>query len=388
MRQFDWIIIGGGITGAALGYELTSKGLSVLLLEQNSTAENATRYSYGGLAYWSGISPLTRQLSQEGINIHRHLSTELDSPTEFRELDLLLTINPDTNPQEIAQNYTENFAIPPQLLDPQQACELEPQLNPEAIAGVLRLPHGHINPPKTTQAYLQAMERQGGKVEIEAVVDLIHTGERIEGVRTPKNTYKAENTVICAGGFSRSFLNSVGITVPVYFTHAEVIETPPLPLELQSLIMPADNQRFALEDKATQANTKPLWDEPNNELFPPVLDPGAIQFQDGHIIIGQWSRVLTNPHEVVNSVASETALRKQIGKILPSLQDLPGKWHSCLVAFSQNPLPHLGNIKPFTGLHLFSGFTSTLLFAPPLAKHFVAWSVGENDTVMANLIKK
>ena len=63
MKTYDWIVIGGGITGAALSYELRKKGLSVLLLEQNAIANNATRYSYGGLAYWSATTPLTRQLS-------------------------------------------------------------------------------------------------------------------------------------------------------------------------------------------------------------------------------------------------------------------------------------------------------------------------------------
>ncbi|HBE35501.1 MAG TPA: FAD-dependent oxidoreductase, partial [Cyanobacteria bacterium UBA11368] len=47
MQTFDWIAIGGGITGAAVSYELSKKGFSVLLLEQYATPQNATRYSYG-----------------------------------------------------------------------------------------------------------------------------------------------------------------------------------------------------------------------------------------------------------------------------------------------------------------------------------------------------
>jgi glycine/D-amino acid oxidase-like deaminating enzyme len=382
MKNYDWIVVGGGITGAALGYELTRQGLSVLLLERDDSPTNATRYSYGGLAYWSGTDPQTRKLSQEGIELHRQLSAELGQETEFRELDLLLTIDLDTNPQQITQEYTEQFAIPPQLLDPQQACELEPLLNPNHLAGALHLPHGHIHPPKTTQAYLQAMQRLGGTVQIEPVTHLLQSENRVEGVQTSKNTYKAGNTVICAGGLTRSLLASLGITVPVYFTHAEVLETPPLPLNLRTLIMPARLQRFDLEAKATQPDAKPLWESPGHEPAPPVLDPGAIQFQDGRLIIGQWSRVLTNPHAQVDAVASETALRKQIGAILPTLQDVPGTWHSCLVAFSGGSFSTVGAIKGWTGLHLFSGFTSTLLFAPPLARRFANWAAGKAGEIM------
>ncbi|MGH2414077.1 MAG: FAD-dependent oxidoreductase, partial [Microcystaceae cyanobacterium] len=74
MTTYDWIVIGGGITGSALSYELIKKGFKVLLLEKDNLSENATRYSYGGIAYWSGTTELTRQICQEGIEIQRHLS--------------------------------------------------------------------------------------------------------------------------------------------------------------------------------------------------------------------------------------------------------------------------------------------------------------------------
>jgi glycine/D-amino acid oxidase-like deaminating enzyme len=43
-----------------------------------------------------------------------------------------------------------------------QRIALEPLLNPAAISGVLRLPHGHINAEKTNLAYQQAFLRLGG----------------------------------------------------------------------------------------------------------------------------------------------------------------------------------------------------------------------------------
>ncbi|MGL5805548.1 MAG: NAD(P)/FAD-dependent oxidoreductase, partial [Xenococcaceae cyanobacterium] len=92
MNTYDWIVIGGGITGSALAYELVKQNFQVLLIEKNATPDNATLYSYGGLAYWSGTNELTRQLCSEGIELHRSLSTELGADTEFRDIDLLLTI--------------------------------------------------------------------------------------------------------------------------------------------------------------------------------------------------------------------------------------------------------------------------------------------------------
>src|SRR4028118_1816783 len=207
MKTYDWIVIGGGITGGALSYELRQKGFNVLLLEQNATLQNATRYSYGGLAYWSGTSDLTRQLCQEGKEIYRTLSEELETDTEFREVDLLLTIAAENGPEKVAANYA-NFAIPPRLLSVKEACELEPLLNQNAIAGALTVRHGHIHPEKITQGYIQAFRRAGGEVQITQVVELLRQGDRVLGVKTPEQTYQAAKTVVCAGGLSRALLKA------------------------------------------------------------------------------------------------------------------------------------------------------------------------------------
>src|ERR671933_13965 len=235
MKTYDWIVVGGGITGAALGYELATKGFRVLLLEQDATLQQSgTRYSYGGLAYWSGTSELTRQLCQEGIERHRILSQELDADTQFRELDLLLFSTPEDNPEKVAANYT-GFASAPRLLSVEDACELEPLLNPNAIAGALTVRHGHIHPEKTTQAYLEAFRSGGGEIQIAQVLELLRQGTRIEGVKTANQTYHAANTVICAGGLSRALLKAAGIPIRLYFSHAEMIEIPPVELQLRTV---------------------------------------------------------------------------------------------------------------------------------------------------------
>ncbi|QYO64063.1 FAD-dependent oxidoreductase [Leptolyngbya sp. 7M] len=83
----DWIVVGNGLAGAALSYELQKSGFSVLLLDRSDHPESGTRYSYGGIAYWSGTTALMQQLCQEGITLHRQLSAELESDTQpFSEI--------------------------------------------------------------------------------------------------------------------------------------------------------------------------------------------------------------------------------------------------------------------------------------------------------------
>lgn len=377
MKTYDWIVVGGGITGATLAYELAKIGFSVLLLEQYKTPQNATRYSYGGLAYWSGTTPLTRQLCQEAIARYHILSQELDADIQFRELDLLLTISVHDDLEATAASYN-HFAIPPRLLSVQEACELEPLLNREAICGALTVKHGHIHPEKTAQAYIQAFERAGGETQITQVLQILE-----DGVKTTTATFHSANVVICAGGLSRQLLKSVGISIKLYFTHAEIIETPPVDVRLCTLVMPANLQRFQLEAESTQVDK--LWDEPGKELVSPILDAGAIQFQDGSLRLGQISRAIADPYAKINSEASEKWLRKSLGQVLPALENLPGTWYHCLVAFSSNRLPLIGTIPEFKGVHIFSGFSNPLVIVPPLAQRFAKFASGKEDEIITKM---
>ncbi|MEH2249081.1 NAD(P)/FAD-dependent oxidoreductase [Nostoc sp.] len=377
MKTYDWIVVGGGIAGAALAYELAKTGFSVLLLEQYETPQNATRYSYGGLAYWSGTTTLTRQLCEEAIARYHILSQELDADIQFRELDLLLTISAASDPEATAASY-DNFAIPPRLLSVQEACELEPLLNREVISGALTVKHGHIHPEKTAQAYIQAFLRAGGEMQITQVLQVLP-----DGVKTTTATFHSTKVVICAGGLSRQLLKSAGIPIKLYFTHAEIIETSPVDVQLRTLVMPANLQRFQLEAESTQVDE--LWNQPGNEPVPPILDASVIQMQDGSFRIGQISRVLTDPHGKVDSEASEKWLRKSVGEVLPVLENLPGTWHHCLVAFSSDRLPLIGTIPGFESVHLFSGFSNPLVIIPPLAKRFANFASGKEDEIMIKL---
>ncbi|NJO80683.1 MAG: FAD-binding oxidoreductase [Cyanobacteria bacterium RM1_2_2] len=379
MSTYDWIVLGNGLAGAALSYELQNAGFSVLLLDRWATPENATRYSYGGIAYWSGTTDLMRQLCQEGIDLHRQLSAELEAPTEFRDLALLLTVDPERDPDQISANYAQ-VAIPPTVLSAETAAEQEPLLNQAAISGALHFPHGHVSPEKTVAAYNQAFLRLGGTFAVATVTDWLRQDHQISGIVTPTGTYAAKQVVVSVGGMTRSLLKTAGVTVCQYFTHAELIETLPVDVKLRSIIMPAELQRFGMEAQAGTPAVDALWDEAGHEITPAVLDAGAVQLQDGRIRLGQISRTLTDPAAEIDPSASEAALRQAVGHVLPALASLPGRWCRCLVSFSGDRLPLVGAVPHTPGLYVFTAFSNPFAILPPLARRFAMTAAGSTGS--------
>ncbi len=377
MQSFDWIVVGGGITGAALGYELVDQGAKVLLIERDAVLRGATRYSYGGIAHWAGNTDLTRTICAESLAIHRFLPRELDMPTQFREIDLLLTVAHEDDQDAVIQSFADLTRQPDQLT-PQEAVDLEPHLNQGVIAMALRLPHAHIEAQVTTMAYRSAIARRGGKVVV-ASVTAVHQ-DRVE---TTAGEFAAANIVLCAGSETRQLLQPIELEIPLYFSYAESVETVPVQAKLRTIVMSAITRRFELE--AIAGRSAADWQQPDHEITPPVLDMGALQFVDGHMRMGQLSRTLTNPQAYLNPVQSEDWIRRQVREILPAIADLPGAWCCCTVAFSRDHLPLVGALPDRPSIHLFSGFSNPMALVPGLARRFAKSVMGEPDPLLVPL---
>ena len=368
----DVIIVGAGITGSALSYELAALGVQVLLLDRDPiSSPNATRYSYGGISYWAGTTDATRKLCDEGINIHRQLAETLDGSTEFRELPLISTIDLDQDPQVQAIAF-QKFSQSPQVLSPQEAQELEPLLNPKSISGALVMPYAHIHPQKTAIAYQQALVRLGGRVMSDQIcqIEALKTGVRVVG---DQQDYSAAQVVVCAGGEVRSLLNRSGYSLRQYFSHAESMEVAASELtsrqiKMQAVVMPANLRRFDLEAQAARQDSD--WVEGGKAIVPAILDSGALQFADGSLCFGQVSRTYPSLKPTSDRHLSEQWIRQAVGKILPSLADLPGTWVTCTVAFSADHLPMVGSTTDDDRIQVFSGFSNPMALFPATARRF------------------
>ncbi len=380
MQTYDAIVIGNGIAGAALSYELAKAGQSVLLIDDGNP-DSGTRYSYGGIGYWAGTTELTTQLFQAGFNRHQELSEELGADTQLRELDLLLTVEKDADVDELTRAYGA-FSTPPRFVSATEASELEPCLDANAIAGAFTTRHAHVDPRSLVAAYNQAFRRLGGHHNLSAVTGLVKVGDRITGVTTKAQAYPARTTIVSAGAYSLKLLESAGVKVPLYFTHAEIVETAALDFEVRSLIMPAANARFEMESKAGAFD----WDKPNAQIMPPVLEAGIIQFADKTARVGQISRFYTGFESPVEGEESKKKILGAIAQKIPNLKNVSGDWRHCLVSFTQDGLPLLGPVPSVHGLYLFSGFTGPFALVPPVAQRYAQWIGEASDSFIEQML--
>ena len=91
-KKADVVVIGGGVNGCAITYNLAKKGLDVALIEKNYLSSGATGCCGAGIRQqWSTKENV--ELAIKSVKIFEKLSEELKEDIEFRQGGYLIIIH-------------------------------------------------------------------------------------------------------------------------------------------------------------------------------------------------------------------------------------------------------------------------------------------------------
>ena len=216
MKQHsEFVIIGGGVLGASLAYQLSLHGREVLLLEQNEICSGTS----SGTVAW--IGPFDRQpLFMEELAIRSFLRLfllehELDRPFEFTvtgSLKPLYTEKDIAAAQKAAEMGAAAGYDVVRILAPEDAWEKEPAMRGNGMIAARYEPYSaHINPFLLVESYLQTAKRLGAEVcTFTKVLDLEISDRRITALMTDRGRVTAEHVICCAGLWSYEIGESWG----------------------------------------------------------------------------------------------------------------------------------------------------------------------------------
>jgi len=151
----DFVVVGGGIAGCTVAYELARRGHSVTLYEQSSIAHAASGRNMGLLLYQVEVEVV--KIMRQSLEIYREVEHGAP-PFNLRQLPQLLLAR-DEEQMEVARAHAaalREIGVEAQPLDSQQVRSEVPQLS-ENIQGGYLLPGAWVlDPGPATQAFAQA----------------------------------------------------------------------------------------------------------------------------------------------------------------------------------------------------------------------------------------
>ncbi|MCR5245821.1 MAG: anaerobic glycerol-3-phosphate dehydrogenase subunit A [Bacteroidales bacterium] len=182
-REYDVLIIGGGITGAGTARDCARRGLSVLLVEKADFCNGATGRNHGLLhsgARYAVTDPVSARECIEENRILRRIAPHCVDPTD----GFFVTLPEDDI------TYVHKFVqacraagIDAEQVDTGRALEMEPSLNPDITAAV-KVPDASVDPFRLTLSNVLDAEMHGAETLIwHEAVSLVTEGGRVLGAR-------------------------------------------------------------------------------------------------------------------------------------------------------------------------------------------------------------
>jgi sarcosine oxidase, subunit beta len=228
------VIIGGGISGVAIAYNLAKKGVKdIVVLEKGYLASGSTGRCGAGVRMQWGTE-LNCSFAKYSIDFFERANEELqyDGDIEFKQGGYLIVASTEKEEIQFKKNLElqHRFGIPSRFLTPKEAKEIIPYMDETKITCATFCPKdGHLNPFKTTDAYAKAARRLGVEIMTYTTVTGIKVENgKIAGVETDKGFISTPVVVDAAGGYSKHIGDMAGVDVPLYPERHQILVTEPV----------------------------------------------------------------------------------------------------------------------------------------------------------------
>jgi sarcosine oxidase subunit beta len=236
-------IVGGGIMGLALAYNLTERGVTnVVVLEGKHLAWGASGRNGGGIRQqWS--TEMNIRLMQESVDICAHFAQELGTNVWMRQGGyLFLCRDPAMLARMEAVIALQNRCdVPTRMLSSAEVMTLVPELDVRAYAGAWYNPTDAIVFPwPFLWGYARAAAKRGVEIHTFTPVTAIQRGPGGFLLDTPKGSLRAHRVINAAGAWSPQVARLVGLELPTWPTRHEIMSTEPLKPFLKPMVSVID----------------------------------------------------------------------------------------------------------------------------------------------------
>ena len=238
----DVVIVGGGVNGCSLAYNLAKAGIDAVVIEKKYLSSGATGTCGAGIRQqWSTRENAT--LAIKSVKIFEKLSKELGEVIDLRQGGYLIIIHDDKGMKQSEKNVEmqRSLGLKVDILEPKQINDIVPILNVkgmQAIGATFCPTDGHANPFKTTFAYANAAKRYGAKIYTHtSVVDIKLNRNKISEVKTDKGPIKTNTVVNAAGVWSKDIAKMIGVKLPNIPFRKEIMVTERLKPMFEAMVI-------------------------------------------------------------------------------------------------------------------------------------------------------
>ena len=210
-KTADVVIIGGGVVGCSIAYQLAKQGVQCTVLERSRFGGGASGAAAGVISpLWHvdpAVEPMWR-LGMRSLELFPPLAAELSAAgidPEFRQTGVLKLAFTEDQVDDLRRNlvWQSELGLDVAWLDPAQVAQREPEVRPAVLGGVFSPREGYVRGQRLVDSLVHAAGRLGAQFhQGTEVLGLRRRGRRVTGVDTPAGGIDAGQVVLAAGPWS------------------------------------------------------------------------------------------------------------------------------------------------------------------------------------------
>ena len=211
--MLDVAIIGCGIVGAAVAYELSRYNMKVIVLErENDVAMGATKAN--SAVIHAGYDPtpgtLMAKLDVEGALLAKELCKKLDIPHKLCGAFVLALSNEEVaTVQHLYKQAQENGVADVAVLSKEEIMMIEPNVSDKVVAALHAPTAMIVDPWEYTLALAETAVRNGVEIKLECSVTGIEEIESGYRIRTEQDDIEAKAIINAAGLYADDIHNMI-----------------------------------------------------------------------------------------------------------------------------------------------------------------------------------
>jgi glycine/D-amino acid oxidase-like deaminating enzyme len=242
----DVVIVGAGIVGSSIAYQLTAAGCcNVVLLERESSqGKGSTGKSMGGVrAQFS--TPVNIQMSLFSIPFFRDFEERMSHPSGYRAQGYLFCATDSRHLDYLRANYDRQVSAgltTASLVSRDDIIAMVPQLrSDDIIGGSFCSTDGFVDPYSVMTGFTLRAVDQGAELIRDAQVTGISVDAKgVASVETTQGSIATRTVVNCAGAWSAAIAKMAGIDLPVEPLRRMLVPTEPFDRVEHSVPMVVD----------------------------------------------------------------------------------------------------------------------------------------------------
>lgn len=213
MRDYEVMIVGAGVSGAAIARELSRYDVKCCVLEKEEDVCCGTSKANSAIihaGYDAANGSMMAKMNVEGNAMMEELARELDIPFE-RNGSLVLCLHEEDMPklQKLYDNGVANGVPNLQILNREKVLEMEPNVSDDVYAALYAPTAGIVCPFQLNIALAENAFDNGVEYKFDTEVLEIEKAEEGFVVKTSRGDFTTDYVVNAAGVYADKFHNMV-----------------------------------------------------------------------------------------------------------------------------------------------------------------------------------